>query len=267
MALDSAKLVQHARNAATRGDDLYALLGVDATTPAEDIHRAWKRASLRSHPDRAGIHYDAGKYELLRRARDVLVDVTARFTYDSAFMAAPQKRNNESHLTYDLTASSSTEHGHNTRSGGRGQYPMSSSPLLPHRRDGNSTYGTSSSSPLLDSGLKTPSILKRLLRGILTYLLRGLASLIHILGHGTKAIYKGLKPHTSIIVGFLLFIGTVGLSVMLVYWMVMFVIQGCITAWEWINTGVVNIWHAVCHWFWEVLHWGPRPLGSVASTR
>jgi DnaJ family protein C protein 17 len=51
-----------------RGDDLYALLGVDATTPAEDIHRAWKRATLRSHPDRAGIHYDAGKYELLRRA-------------------------------------------------------------------------------------------------------------------------------------------------------------------------------------------------------
>lgn len=126
----------------------------------------------------------------------MLVDVTARFTYDSAFMAVPQKRNNETRFTYDLTASSSTEHGHNTRAGGRGQDPM--------------------------------------------YLLRGLASLIHILGHGTKAIYKGLKPHTSIIVGFLLIIGTVGLSVMLVYWMVMFVIQGCITAWEWINTGVMK---------------------------
>jgi DnaJ family protein C protein 17 len=92
MALDSTELVQYARDAATRGDDLYALLSVDATTPKEDIHRAWRRAGLKYHPDKAGANYDAAKYESFERARDVLVDPAAREAYDHGLKAVLQKR-------------------------------------------------------------------------------------------------------------------------------------------------------------------------------
>ncbi|KAJ9165465.1 hypothetical protein NKR19_g362 [Coniochaeta hoffmannii] len=92
MALDSADLVQYARDAASRGDDLYALLSVDATTPKEDIHRAWRRAGLKYHPDKAGANYDAAKYESFERARDVLVDPAAREAYDNGLKAVLQKR-------------------------------------------------------------------------------------------------------------------------------------------------------------------------------
>ncbi|KAL1862777.1 hypothetical protein VTK73DRAFT_6651 [Phialemonium thermophilum] len=92
MALDSAELVQYARDAAARGDDLYALLGVDATTSKDDIHRAWRRAGLKYHPDKAGANYDPAKYEAFERARDVLCDPTARDAYDSSVRAALQKK-------------------------------------------------------------------------------------------------------------------------------------------------------------------------------
>lgn len=38
---DKSDLLQYARDFASGNEDLYALLGVDATTPKEDIHRAW----------------------------------------------------------------------------------------------------------------------------------------------------------------------------------------------------------------------------------
>jgi DnaJ family protein C protein 17 len=92
MALDSAELVQYARDAATRGDDLYALLNVDATTAKEDIHRAWRKAGLKYHPDKAGAHYDPVKYESFERARDVLCDPAARDAYDNGLRAKLEKK-------------------------------------------------------------------------------------------------------------------------------------------------------------------------------
>ncbi|KAH8909571.1 hypothetical protein BR93DRAFT_924558 [Coniochaeta sp. PMI_546] len=101
MALDSTELVQYARDAATRGDDLYALLNVDATTPKEDIHRAWRRAGLKYHPDKAGANYDAAKYESFERARDVLVDPAAREAYDNGLKAVLQKRKRVEEMSSD----------------------------------------------------------------------------------------------------------------------------------------------------------------------
>jgi DnaJ family protein C protein 17 len=101
MALESAELVQYARDAATRGDDLYALLSVDATTPKEDIHRAWRRAGLKYHPDKAGANYDPAKYESFERARDVLVDPAAREAYDNGLKAVLQKRKRVEEMSSD----------------------------------------------------------------------------------------------------------------------------------------------------------------------
>lgn len=92
MALDSAELITYARDAATRGLDLYALLNVDATTPKDDIHRAWRKAGLKYHPDKAGANYDAEKYESFERARDVLVDPAAREAYDNGLRAKLEKK-------------------------------------------------------------------------------------------------------------------------------------------------------------------------------
>lgn len=99
MALAGTELVQYARDAATRGDDLYALLNVDATTPKEDIHRAWRRAGLKYHPDKAGANYDAAKYESFERARDVLVDAAAREAYDNGLKAVLHKRKRVEEMT------------------------------------------------------------------------------------------------------------------------------------------------------------------------
>ena len=101
MALDSAELVQYARDSASRGDDLFALLGVDATTPKDDIHRAWRRAGLKYHPDKAGADYDPAKYESFERARDVLCDPAAREAYDNAVRAALQKKRRVDEMSAD----------------------------------------------------------------------------------------------------------------------------------------------------------------------
>lgn len=101
MALDSAELVQYARDSASRGDDLFALLGVDATTPKDDIHRAWRRAGLKYHPDKAGDSYDPAKYESFERARDVLCDPAAREAYDGGLRAALQKKRRVEEMSTD----------------------------------------------------------------------------------------------------------------------------------------------------------------------
>lgn len=38
---NKSDLLQYARDFSSQNVDLYTLLGVDATTPKEDIHRAW----------------------------------------------------------------------------------------------------------------------------------------------------------------------------------------------------------------------------------
>lgn len=87
MSDDNADLLRLAAEYADQNVDLYELLGVDALTPKEDIHRAWRKRSLKYHPDKAGANFDAAKWELFERARDVLSEPAARAAYDGASKA------------------------------------------------------------------------------------------------------------------------------------------------------------------------------------
>lgn len=87
MSDDSKDLVRLAAEFADKNVDLYDLLGVDALTPKEDIHRAWRKQSLKYHPDKAGANFDAEVWERFERARDVLSDPNSRAVYDQALSA------------------------------------------------------------------------------------------------------------------------------------------------------------------------------------
>ncbi|KAL2213487.1 DnaJ-domain-containing protein [Sarocladium strictum] len=87
MADDNQDLLRYAQEYSEKDIDLYDLLGVDALTPKEDIHRAWRKRSLKYHPDKAGDAFDAEKWELFERARDVLSDTNARARYDASAKA------------------------------------------------------------------------------------------------------------------------------------------------------------------------------------
>ncbi|KAM4054597.1 DnaJ domain-containing protein [Hirsutella rhossiliensis] len=87
MSEDNKDLVRFASEYAEQDVDLYQLLGVDALTSKEDIHRTWRKRSLKYHPDKAGDQFDASKWELFERARDVLSDPDARAVYDQATKA------------------------------------------------------------------------------------------------------------------------------------------------------------------------------------
>ncbi|KAL3964572.1 hypothetical protein ACCO45_001576 [Purpureocillium lilacinum] len=92
MSDDNRDLLRFAAEYADQDVDLYELLGVDALTTKEDIHRAWRKRSLKYHPDKAGADFDAAKWELFERARDVLADPPARAAYDSASAAKLLRR-------------------------------------------------------------------------------------------------------------------------------------------------------------------------------
>ncbi|KAK4156050.1 DnaJ subfamily C member 17 [Chaetomidium leptoderma] len=85
-------IVAYARDAASRGDDLFALLATDATASESDIRRAFRRKALTAHPDKAGDAYDPALYERIERARDVLVTPEAREAYDNGMRAILQKK-------------------------------------------------------------------------------------------------------------------------------------------------------------------------------
>ena len=87
MAEDNKDLLSYAQEYSEKDIDLYDLLGVDALTPKEDIHRAWRKRSLKYHPDKAGDAFDADKWELFERARDILSDPNARARYDASAKA------------------------------------------------------------------------------------------------------------------------------------------------------------------------------------
>ena len=87
MSEDKGDLLRLASEYADKNLDLYDLLGVDALTSKVDIHRAWRKRSLKYHPDKAGASFDAEKWELFERARDVLSDPSARSAYDVASKA------------------------------------------------------------------------------------------------------------------------------------------------------------------------------------
>ncbi|OTB08519.1 hypothetical protein M426DRAFT_185237 [Hypoxylon sp. CI-4A] len=85
--MDNSDLLVYAKEYATT-QDLYELLGVTSDTTKQDIHRAWRKRSLKYHPDKAGANFDASKWELFERAREVLSDTAAREIYDSQRSAA-----------------------------------------------------------------------------------------------------------------------------------------------------------------------------------
>lgn len=130
---DRAKLVVYARNAAAKGDDLYTLLGIDASAAKEGVNRAWRCAARKYHPDKAGGSYDADKFESLSQARKVLVDPAARVAYADGLKAALQKHKRDKAFQTRLNPS----YNSTTR---------------------YDAYGSPSSSTLPDSGRKAPSM-------------------------------------------------------------------------------------------------------------
>ncbi|KAK3682696.1 hypothetical protein B0T22DRAFT_471754 [Podospora appendiculata] len=90
--MDPQELSTYARDAASRGDDLFALLSVDATSSEAEIRRGFRRKALTAHPDKAGDAYDPVFYERLERARDVLINADSRKAYDDGMRAILQKK-------------------------------------------------------------------------------------------------------------------------------------------------------------------------------
>lgn len=87
MADDNKDLLRYAAEYSDKQVDLYEMLGVDALTPKEDIHRAWRKRSLKYHPDKAGDSFDPVIWERFEHARDILSDPNARATYDQSMKA------------------------------------------------------------------------------------------------------------------------------------------------------------------------------------
>lgn len=97
----TAELLAAAKDAAARDTDYYALL--DLAAPADHVadappltrdavQRAWRKRSLRYHPDKAGAAFDAAKWEEFGLARDVLASDEARAAYDAARAARMHKQ-------------------------------------------------------------------------------------------------------------------------------------------------------------------------------
>ncbi|KAJ4391303.1 hypothetical protein N0V93_004920 [Gnomoniopsis smithogilvyi] len=92
----STELLAAARDAASRNVDYYALLDIssDPTEPItrDTVQRAWRKRSLRYHPDKAGAAFDKEKWEEFGLARDILASDEARAAYDGARTALLQKQ-------------------------------------------------------------------------------------------------------------------------------------------------------------------------------
>ncbi|KAI0526319.1 hypothetical protein F5B22DRAFT_152972 [Xylaria bambusicola] len=84
---NKSDLLQYAREYATANKDLYELLSVAPDAAQPEVHRAWRKASLKHHPDKAK-NFDPETWQLFERARDVLSLPEARAAYDSARAAA-----------------------------------------------------------------------------------------------------------------------------------------------------------------------------------
>ncbi|KAJ3300646.1 DnaJ (Hsp40), sub C, member 17 [Borealophlyctis nickersoniae] len=75
---------------ASAEEDYYALLGVGPTASEADIKKAYKKKALKWHPDKAKPEQkDSAEamFHLLTVASDILLDPTARATYDAAHKA------------------------------------------------------------------------------------------------------------------------------------------------------------------------------------
>ena len=89
--MEKTELLVLAREYATT-EDLFDLLGIDALDAQDEaqVRRAWRKASLKYHPDKVGGPTGAGfddkmkaKWELLERAREILSDPKTREVYVS----------------------------------------------------------------------------------------------------------------------------------------------------------------------------------------
>ncbi|KAJ0408672.1 hypothetical protein ATCC90586_007698 [Pythium insidiosum] len=78
------------------GNDLYEVLGLEPGSDAKDVARAYKKKSLKHHPDRGG---DVQKFLELKHARDVLLDPKKKDAYDKKLSrdAMKHKRQREEH--------------------------------------------------------------------------------------------------------------------------------------------------------------------------
>lgn len=84
MSDDAAEALRWAGEYAEQNVDLFEVLSIDALTPKQDIHRAWRKATLKAHSDKGG---DTALWDLIGRARDILSDDAARAKYESAMKA------------------------------------------------------------------------------------------------------------------------------------------------------------------------------------
>lgn len=90
--MEKSELLTLAREYA-KTEDLFDLLGIDALEADDEakVRRAWRKASLKYHPDKVGGPTGDGfndtmkaKWELLERAREILSDPATREAYTSA---------------------------------------------------------------------------------------------------------------------------------------------------------------------------------------
>lgn len=96
----TTELLAAAKDAAARNIDCYALLGLSSTADDPDappltrdvVQRAWRKRSLKYHPDSAGAAFDKDRWEEFGLARDILASDEARAAYDGVRAAAQQKR-------------------------------------------------------------------------------------------------------------------------------------------------------------------------------
>lgn len=64
--------------------DFYELLGITLETCSDsELRRAYRKTSLKYHPDKLGKDFDANKYELFQAAHEVLKDPDLKAKYDN----------------------------------------------------------------------------------------------------------------------------------------------------------------------------------------
>lgn len=76
-----ARVVLSSR-ASAGGEDLYAVLGIQADAAPQDVKRAYRRLAMRSHPDVNKSPTAAAEFNRYTSAYDTLIDPEARRAYD-----------------------------------------------------------------------------------------------------------------------------------------------------------------------------------------
>ena len=95
-----SELLQYAREYATANKDLYELLSVSADAAQPEVHRAWRKASLKHHPDKAK-NFDPEIWQLLERARDVLLANVPYVPSDAVALLPREARDHEPRASLD----------------------------------------------------------------------------------------------------------------------------------------------------------------------